>query len=177
MNEDDTPSEPGEAPVGQPARDIKEAAAWLLANRDRYTEQALVEELRGSGYTEEEIAGIRAEAARLAPPPAPEEPGRRDYRAIAAVIVIVSFLGVWAFLSIPWLFPGPDAPYFPGGTGAAILGTILALGAALVLYTIFDSERLRRGSAGTLVAFLTFPFILLFVVAGLCVVTTGAPQY
>jgi hypothetical protein len=172
------PEAPGIEPAGPEATsegtkgDIKEATAWLLANRDRYTEPALLEELRGSGYTEEEIAAISAEAARLAPPP-PLEPAHRDLRAIAAVIVIVGFLGVWAYLSIPWLFPPADANGFPGATGAAILATLLGLIGLTTLFFIFDSERLRRGTAGALVAVLAVPFLLLFVVAGLCVATTG----
>jgi hypothetical protein len=112
----------------------------------------------------------------MAPPP-PSEPARRDFRAIAAAIVIVGFLGIWAYVSIPLLLPSGDQRSFIGGTGAAILGMLLGLIGLTTLFFIIDSERLRRGTTGALVAFLTVPFILLFVVAGLCVVTTGVPKY
>jgi len=173
MSEADTPIEPA-APAATNG-DVKAATAWLLAHQDRYTEAALFEELRTSGYSDEEITAIRAEAQRLAPPPPVDDTQYRDYRAIAAIILIVAFLGVWALVTIPWMLPPAGNTYGMSQVVGGILAFALGLIALPTLIVIIDSKRLRRGTLGALVAFLTVPFILLFVVAGLCVVTTGRP--
>jgi hypothetical protein len=174
MSEPDTPTEPA-APDPRTNRDVKAATAWLLANRDRYTEAALLDELRTSGYSEEEITAIRSEAQRLAPPPRVDETPYRDYRAIAAVILIVAFLGVWALVTIPWMLPPEGNTIGMAQLVGGILAFALGLIALPTLIVIIDSKRLRRGTIGALVAFLTVPFILLFIVAGVCVMTTGRP--
>jgi hypothetical protein len=57
-----------------------------------------------------------------------------------------------------------------------ILGTILLIIGAISFVAIESSSRLRKGSTGMLVGILAVPFILLVIVAGLCVATTTAPS-
>jgi hypothetical protein len=166
---------PGPAPLANDDGDVKGAAAWLITHRDRYTEIALNHELRVAGYSEDQITAIRAEAERIAPTALPE-PAGTDLRARAAGAVIIAFLAVWAVLTVPWLNSETDRIEGFGALVGFILGLALLVVGVPSLIFILRNDRLKRGTAGAVVAALTAPFILLFVVAGLCVATVGIPR-
>ena len=147
--------------------DLDAARQYIRGHREVYTPEALAEGLRGAGYPEPVIR--EAFAAELAARPV-EPVVVRDLRARAAAIVIVGFLAVWAVLAIP-LMVVPAQPYYFRQGAAGILTVILLVIGLLTLAVISDSKRLRNGAEGALAAILVIPFLLLFIVAGICVVT------
>jgi hypothetical protein len=82
------------------------------------------------------------------------------------------FLGTWALLS--WFLVANDTGSWQiGEVASMILGAILGVIGILSLIAVFASRRLREGAEGALVAVLAIPFVLLLIVAGLCVFTTS----
>lgn len=167
---------PGPAPVSKGVGDITDAVAWLRVNRIRYTDLALNHELRTAGYSEDEIGLIRAEVDRLDPPRQHTWPEYHDYRMTAGIIVIVSFFIVWAVISVPFLLQGSGASGM-GGILSGILFSVLAVILGVTLVAINYSDGLQRATAGTVAAALAFPFVMLFIVAGICVATTRTATY
>jgi len=151
---------------------VEAAAAWLRERGDTFTREALSRGLREAGYTEAEI---RAAFARTldGPADAAATPAGKDLRARAAVILIGVYFATWAVVSLLVEAPGTGTyglRYW--GFAAIILGGILGVLGLLSVIGVYNSGRLRRGVEGALVAVLAIPFILLAVVAGLCVATT-----
>lgn len=146
---------------------VDQAVAWLRENDARFTEDALVNALREQGYAEAEIAAALARRRE-------EEPQSqgRDLRARAAVILIAGFLLTWVLLSIPLV--NSEMMYGMGTLASLILGAILGVIGFVTLAVIAANRSLRRGAEGALVAVLAVPFVLLFAVAGLCVITTSS---
>jgi hypothetical protein len=137
---------------------VDRALAYLRDYGARYTRESLEASLREQGFTESDLA----EAWRRFNA---EQP--RDLRARAAAILVVAFVGVWLAIAIPL-----SANYTYGPIGAAILGALLLVVLVPALFAVDGSSRLREGVTGALVAMLAIPFVLLFVIAGLCVSTT-----
>lgn len=148
----------------QPRPEAVEAAvAWLRGHQATFTRDALASGLRDAGYSEAEIAAAFEREAI--------EPAPRDLRSRAAAILVVGFLGTWLVLVLRMIAIGGPGGFVP--VAAVILGTILLVIGAISFAGIESSSRLRKGTTGALVAILAIPFVLLVIVAGLCVATTG----
>jgi hypothetical protein len=145
---------------------VEAAAAWIVEHHERYSPDGLGAQLLAAGYSDAEVAAARAEAERRLAGGAP----RGDLRARAAAILIVAFLGTWGILS--WLLVAPRENTY-GPIAAGILAMVLAFVALLSLAVISQSRGLKRGAQGALVTILAVPFVLLVIVAGLCLATTG----
>jgi hypothetical protein len=155
-------------PVVRPEA-VETATAWLRERGTGVTREVLTDALRASGYTELEIA---AAFARVDAGAGDATGIGRDLRGRAAAILIVAFLGTWLVLAAILVSPS-DTSYEFGGLAALILGAILGVMLLLSLALVSVSGRLRQGIEGALVLVLAVPFVLLFVVAGLCVVSTN----
>jgi hypothetical protein len=145
---------------------VEAATSWLREHQATLTEDALTAGLREAGYSEAEIAAAFGRLDREAIEPAP-----RDLRARAAVILVLGFLGTWLVLVLRMIAIAGTGGWV--GTAAVILGAILLVIGAISFAAIESSSRLRKGTTGALVAILAVPFVLLVIVAGLCVATTG----
>jgi hypothetical protein len=145
---------------------VDQAVAWLRENDARFTEGALVTALREQGYAEAEIAAALARRREEEP-----RPHGTDMRAQAAVILIAGFLVTWVLLTIPLV--NSEMMYGMGTLASLVLGGILGLIGLVTLAVIAANKSLKRGAEGALVAVLAVPFVLLFAVAGLCVITTS----
>jgi hypothetical protein len=150
---------------------VDSAAAWLTEHRATYGTGPLNAQLREGGYSDAEVeaawARVLGEGATTA-----AAPPRGDLRARAASITIVSFLGTFAVLSYFLLNPRVDYASY-GSAAVMVLGALLVPIGLLSLLGIANSGRLKRGAEGALVAVLAIPFVMLVIVAGLCVVTTN----
>ena len=160
--------------MGWPQPDAEQVAmalAWLRDQDPRLSLRALAGSLRGAGYSADAVSA--AVAARQADLDAALPPGT-DRRRRAAALLIVAFFGTWAALSILLVQPHPSSgSYGFGPLAAMVLGGILAPILFVSLLGVAASGRLRRGVAGAMVVVLVVPFILLVIVAGLCVVSTN----
>ena len=146
---------------------VDAALEWLRGHQATFTRDALASGLRDAGYSEAEIAAAfeRLDSEAI-------EPATQDLRSRAAAILIVGFLGTWLVLVLRMIAVGGTGGYV--GTAAVILGAILLVIGAISFAGIESSARLRRGSTGMLVGILAVPFVLLVIVAGLCVATTSS---
>lgn len=148
---------------------VRAALDWLRGQDPRLSLEALAYQLRGAGYGAQEVAA--AIASRRAELDA-AIPAGSDLRRRAAAILIVAFVATWGVLS--WFLVNPRESYYKFGSAAAmVLALLLGFFGLISLLGISQSGRLRRGAEGALVAVLTIPFVLLVIVAGLCVVTTN----
>ena len=145
---------------------VEAALAWLRGHQATFTRDALASGLRDAGYSEAEIAAAFERLDREA-----MEPATRDLRSRAAAILIVGFLGTWLVLVLRMIAIGGTGGFV--GLAAVILGAILLVIGAISFVGIESSSRLRKGSTGMLIGILAVPFVLLVIVAGLCVATTG----
>jgi len=150
---------------------VEAAVAWLRERGDTFTPEALERGLRYGGYTEGEIEAAFKQLA--SPGGAEPTPVGNDLRARAAVILVVGFLATWGLMSLLLARPNTYGGMDYGPIAAVILAIVLGLFGLISLIAIAVNTRLRRGAEGALVAVLTIPFILLFIIAGLCVVTTN----
>ena len=145
---------------------VEAALDWLRGHRATFTRDALASGLRDAGYSEAEIAAAFGRLDREA-----IEPATQDLRSRAAAILVVGFLGTWLVLVLRMIAIAGTGGWV--GTAAVILGAILLVIGAISFVGIESSSRLRKGTTGALVAILAVPFVLLVIVAGLCVATTG----
>jgi len=153
----------------QPRPEAVEAAlAWLRGHQATFTRDALASGLREAGYDDSEIAVAFERLDHEANEPAP-----RDLRARAAVILIGGYFVTWAVISYLVEAPGTGTYWLRyWGFAALVLGGLLGVLALASLIGVYNSSRLKRGTEGALVAVLAIPFVLLVIVAGLCVATT-----
>jgi len=153
-------------------RAVERATAWLIENQWGYTRESLVESLRAEGYTDGEIEAATARAAEMVAAELRAE-GSADLRGRAAMILLIVFVGTWVAITtlarLRW--SAGDAT-----TVGVILGISLGAVALPSLLVIGVSDHLRRGVGDAMVAILAVPFLLLFVIAGICVSTTGMLQ-
>src|SRR5215204_856283 len=169
MNDDRGPAEP-ETPApspkpdpnpgtgGQPDRDarVMALAAYVRANRDAFTEDALRRAAADAGYDEREIAAAWAVSA---------EPVRsRGSNAKAIFIVIGYFVGVFVAASILSATPETSVLGLPA-IGVGLLGAIFAW------LTLRDSNPpLAEAFRIAVVILVVIPLILALVGLGICVV-------
>ncbi len=145
---------------------VSSGAEWLDKRREVYSRAVLSSDLRAAGYSDAEVeaAWELADQRRAA-----ESVDHQDLRTRAALITTAAFLGVWAVLSL-WLMADKGSGY--GALLAVILAACLFVVLLASLIGIAVSERLRQGAEGAMVAVLVVPFIMLFILAGLCVSAT-----
>jgi hypothetical protein len=159
------PAEPPPTPPPAGATARRDALVrHFRAHGARYTRFALDQAARASGYSDNDAAaawtlidmedGGKSPAARFAP--------------IARVIVLALYLGTFALF-----VAGSNMAVMTYGVGVPILAVALLLAGGLSLLFVGRTKVVSRNPLAALAALLVGPFILLVVVAGLCVVTTG----
>lgn len=146
---------------------VEAALSWLRQQDRSLSLDALGASLRHAGYTDLEVDEAlrrrRGELELLAP-------GLPDLRPRAAGILTLAYVGTWGAITLA-LMAGTTGGY--GGLSALVLGALLLPALVAGLIAVSASGRLRRGAAGATAAILTLPIVYLFVIAGICVVTTN----
>lgn len=140
--------------------------AYFTTNRHGYTDEALAASARASGYSPAAIATALA-AAKTAEISAP-------VLARARLIVLASYLLVYAALVVGMLTNPSGNSYGAGSIGTVVL--TVTLGLAWLISVVWMRRRGRKiqvGGSG-LTAVLALPVVLLLVVAGSCI-ATGLP--
>ena len=143
---------------------------YILANRERYTREALREQLVAAGHDEAAIdAGFRAAdaIARAA--------GRLDLRPRAAVIAAVGY-------GVGWLLFGLYLSAGSGSSGVSgALALYLGLGLLISLAVISVSGGLRRADPTSVVtalaAGLVIPLVILVGLIGFCIWFIGQLRF
>ena len=158
---------PAEAPPAPPAgeaarRDVLES--HFRRHSGGYTRFALEQAARTAGYSENDIAaawsGIDMEEGGKAPA------GRAA--AIARFVILVLYLATFALF-----VGGSDLSQRTYGVGVAILAVTLVITGIISLLVVGRAKVVSRNPSAAIAGLLALPFILLFIVAGLCVATTG----
>jgi len=153
-------------PTGGHAERVSTLARYLERNRDRFTEDALVQAAREAGYPEDVIEESRA-VARASPAATPIR--QRVWRWI-----LIAYLLTFSVLTAGMLLSENARRY-----GAAYLGAVVlaaALGLALLVSLIWlrwQGSKVEQSTAGAALL-LSIPVVLLLVVAGSCL-ATGLP--
>ena len=153
-----TPATPEPGPSGQPDRDARvlSLAAYLRANRDAFTEDALRRAAADAGYDEREIAAAWAVSA--------EQVRGRTATGKAFLIVVGYFVGVFVLASI---LSSMDATGF---LGLPVIGLGL-LGAIFGWLTLRDSNPpLAEAFRIAVIILVVLPVVLALVALGVCVV-------
>jgi hypothetical protein len=154
---------PEPPPGGAPAR--RDALVrHFRQHQDRYTRHALDQAARTAGYSDNDAAaawtlidmedGGKAPAAR--------------YATIARVIVVALYVATFILF-----VGGSNMSARTYGVGVAVLAVTLLLVGGIALLIVGRSKVVSRDPLPALATLLAAPFILLVVVAGLCVATTG----
>ncbi|HEX7346372.1 MAG TPA: hypothetical protein VF253_06245 [Candidatus Limnocylindrales bacterium] len=162
------PRQPGTEPV----RRQHVLIGYLWSNRDRFGEGALANAASEAGYTAEEIADAAAEVARRRRDEMAARPVRARARRTVLAIYGITFL-VFAVL---FLRPtGEEASYFRAFAPAAlgVLGFVMLVALSIGLAAIGAQRPSADRAEGAFGVMLAVPVILLLVVGGLCVATTG----
>ena len=139
---------------------------YIVRYRDRYTPEALRDQLIRAGYAPEEVDRVGEEiVARTTPS---ERPPLRTILTAYAIGLFALTLLLFAF-GTDWLSPAG------GGIGALLL-TILSVALLVVLLIVlFIVRRLRVVALGVtsgIISGVLIPFIAVVIVAGLCIQTT-----
>jgi len=144
---------------------------YLWSNRDKYTEAALASAAEAAGYAPEEVAA----AAQVVATRRADEAAARPVRARARRYVLVAYGLTWLIFAFLFLRPEPPDSGFYRGSGPAALGVLAFMLFITLLLALAWVGRGRPSAAqaeGALGVMLAVPFVLLVIVAGLCVTTT-----
>ena len=164
MNDLTGPDAP--APPADQAARLQALAAYLRANREIYTSDALARAARDAGYTQSDIdSAIDMAGVGTASVAGPEQRARA--RTLVIAIYGITFLGYAAFV-----LSKPSALQYGWGIIAAILGVTLGVALLLSLRTIRRSSPRAATAGGAIAAMMVLPIVFLLVVTGLCVATT-----
>jgi len=166
-----TPSEPQPAPARDPSSQWRglELENYLWSNRDRFTAEALAHAARSAGYTDEEIgaAANNVERRRVVEP----------VKARARRYVVTGYAITFLVFAVAFLRPSnTQAAYYYRGSGPialGILGSMLVITLLLALAWVGGQHPRAERAEAALGVMLAVPFVLLILVAGLCVATTG----
>jgi len=145
---------------------------YFWSNRDRFTEAALAAAAQSSGYTPDEIATAIASVVRRRA----DEAAARPVKARARRYVLAAYGITFVVFAFALLRPtAPDNSYYRGFGPVAlgILGFTMLVALLLGLAWVGGRRPSAERAEGALGVMLAVPFVLLVVVAGLCVVTTG----
>lgn len=140
---------------------------YFWSNRDRFTEAALAAAAQSSGYTPDEIATAIASVAKRRADEAAAKPVKARARRYVLAAYGITFV-VFAFALLR-----PTPPGF-GPVALGILGFTMLIALLLGLAWVGGRRPSAEHAEGALGVMLAVPFVLLIVVAGLCVVTTGS---
>jgi hypothetical protein len=159
-------SEPAPVPPPPAAAgdDDEELFRYLLRNEDRFTDDALRQAAADAGHAPASIAAARA---RVAATHEGKVPANR-YATWARAVVVATYLGTFALFA--W---GSDLVEATYGVGAMILGVVLLVTGLISLSVIGRPKVVAQDPLAALAGLLAVPFVLLVIVAGLCVVTTN----
>jgi hypothetical protein len=172
------PSDPPVAPP--PRRRAADIAAsyratiledYLWSNRDRFTEAALATAAEGAGYGSDEIAAAAGAVARRRA----DEAAARPIKARARRSVLLAYGITWLVFAFLFLRPEADSVGYYRGVGPfalGILAVVLFLTLLLALAWIATQRPSADRAESALSIMLSVPFVLLVIVAGLCVTTT-----
>jgi len=142
------------------------------SNRDRFTEVALAAAAQSSGYTPDEIATAIASVVKRRADEAAAKPVKARARRYVLAAYGITFL-VFAFA---FMRPtSPDSSYSHGFAPVAlgVLGFTMLIALLIGLAWVGARHPSAERAEGALGVMLAVPFVLLVVVAGLCLVTTG----
>jgi hypothetical protein len=158
---------PAEAPVAPPAgeaarRDVLESHFRLHGGR--YTRFALEQAARAAGYSDNDIA---AAWSRIDMEEGGKAPAGRA-AAVARSVILVLYVATFAIF-----VGGSDMSQRTYGVGVAILAVTLVVTGIISLLVVGRAKVVSRNPSAAIAGLLALPFILLFIVAGLCVATTG----
>jgi hypothetical protein len=158
---------PAEAPPSPPAgeaarRDVLEGHFRLHSGG--YTRFALEQAARAAGYSDNDIA---AAWSRIDMEEGGKAPAGRA-AAIAKFIILVLYVATFAIF-----VGGSDMSQRTYGLGVAILAVTLVVTGIISLLVVGRAKVVSRNPSAAVAGLLALPFILLFIVAGLCVATTG----
>lgn len=161
-----SPTERPEAAPGERDDQTRVAtlAAYFATSLERYTPEALRTSAAEGGYTAEEIG----QALDLASARRERDAVVRPVRARARIIIIGAYLLTYVVFVIAFLGDGINQ-YSAEFLGPIVLAIVLV--PALLLSLGWTKTR-----GGTLLMMLVVPFVLLVVISGLCVASTG-PTY
>jgi hypothetical protein len=141
----------------------EEIVAYIRSNRDRYTGQALRQQLLAAGHPAESVdAALAAEFL----PAADAQAGTRDLRPPATLVMVVAY--VVTFVAVTAMRAG--ASYVT--TLEALLAINLIVIGLISFVLVWRNKQLAAGVAGALVVGLIVPFVLLVIVAGTCLALT-----
>jgi hypothetical protein len=146
--------------------------AYFWSNRDRFTEAALSSAAQAAGYSPDEIAT----AARYVVGRRADEAAAKPVKARARRFVLAGYGVTFLVFAAGFLRPSAPENTYLRGAGPLALGILgITMLAALLIGLLWIA--LRRPAAdqaeGALGVMLVVPFVLLVVVAGLCVATTS----
>jgi hypothetical protein len=157
---------PTAAPAAYPGQSAESLSRYLEVHAASFTQEALARAARDAGYSDADIdqaaALLRARAAAA------------PVRSRASRVVLVAYLSTFAVLA-GGMFASEYARQYGGHViGSVILAVTLGLALLIARWWV----RARSGRAGDTAAgmavLLSVPFVLLVIVAGLCI-GTGMP--
>jgi hypothetical protein len=162
-----TGARPAEPPPAPPDGETARRDALIRHFRlhgGQYTRFALDQAARSAGYSDNDIAGAWSaidveEGGKV--------PAARSAR-IARIIILVLYFAVFAFF-----VGGSNMASRTYGVGVPILAVTLLIVGGISLLIVGRSKVVSRDPLAALTSLLALPFILLVIVAGLCVATTG----
>jgi hypothetical protein len=137
--------------------------AYLEANRDRYTREALDARLAAAGHSPEAIDGAWSTVLT-----ADRAAGRQDRRGQTAGIISLAYVGTWLLVTFGVIVPN-DALYSSQPILAGILAVALFIPGLIAVAIALSTGWLRRAGVGRVVAFAFVPMLILFALAGSCV--------
>jgi hypothetical protein len=145
---------------------------YFWSNRDRFTEAALAAAAQASGYTSDEIAAAIASVARRRA----DEAAAKPVRARARQYVLTAYAITFLVFAVALLRPSaPESGYLRGigPIALGILGFTMLIALVLGLAWVRSRRPAAERAENALGLMLAVPFVLLVLVAGLCVATTG----
>ena len=163
------PGDPGTSWAEQfgPPPPSSDIAAYVEANRGRYTREALDKRLLGAGHAPDAI-----EAAWAALAKEDAETGRRDRRDQTAAIIGGAYVVTWFAVTMLAIIPSADGPYIGAELLAGILAVALFVPGLIAVVVARSAGWLRHAGVGRVVAFAIVPMLILFALAGTCVGVT-----
>jgi hypothetical protein len=153
-------------PTGGHADRVKTVARYLETNRDRFTEDVLVQAARDAGYPDDVLEEARGRA-RASAAAAPVTQRARRW-------IVIAYLLTFAVLTLAML-----ASEYARSYGAAYIAAVVLAGALGLAFLISMAWLRWRGgsvdrSVTSAVVLLSLPVLLLVAVAGSCL-ATGLP--
>jgi hypothetical protein len=151
------------------ARNRDVLARHFREHEGRFTREALSASAREAGYPADEVDAAWRLADEEARSPGTVDAGR--YRSTARLILLALYLGAFLVLVVPQRM----SEFGPYGRDPITAGVPLFLTLLLGLFWVGRRRRVPANAALALTAMLAAPFVLLVIVAGLCLWSTTPP--